>query len=74
MSGFGSVYGILFVFVAVIIVVIGGGATCWKAVEGKACEFGSRFSKKVDATEDGFARSFSGLNNEDRFVSVRGDD
>ena len=73
-SGLGSVDGVLFVFVAVVIVVVGGHAAGGEAVQREAGDLGSGFAQEVDGAEDGFARGLAGLDDEDGFVGVGGED
>ena len=43
MLGAGAVDGVFFVFVAVIVIVVSGGATGWEAVEDEAADCGLGF-------------------------------
>jgi len=69
-----TINGVFFVFIAVIVVVIACSSACGEAIQHEARYFGLGFAKKVDAALDGFARSFSGPDDKDRFVSMRSHD
>ena len=67
-----AVDGVFFVFIAVVIVILGGQSTSGQSVQGEACNMGSRLAEEVDGPQDGFARSFSRVDDKDRFLGVGG--
>lgn len=72
--GAGSVDGVFFVFVAVVVVIVAGGAACGEAIEDKAADSGLGFFQEHDAAQDSFARGLAGADYENCFVDMGSDD